>query len=457
MAPESAGVDVPAAEAPLAGAEDDAHSAARRRWTTLAVGVVLLSLAVVLPLLRQQGLRSWETLWAEDGTIFYQQAADDGAWKVLLRSFQHYLQLSPRLLSIPATVIPVDLLAVYMAVTSAVVNALLAWFAYYASRGWITSKPVRLAVSSLVVLMPAAGFENTASVTNTIWTFVAVAPWAIVSLRERNVDVVLRSIVLFLAATATAFSLVFAPLAIAWWIWRRTRAAATTAVAFGSGLVIQGVVSLTASGAWTQVPPKRPLEPIVDLVGARSSLLYLVGPDGMRRLLEDHGRLSWVLGAILLVVLLGVACTRAPRRAQVLALVFFAYAVGGFTALVVSRGTPPFADAAGVVDPVVNLRFSVMPTLMTASAFAVVLAPAGAARDRVVARIGRPVLIAHLALVTVLSFTVTSFRGEGRPWQVRVDEARTRCDASPAEETVPINLDRLGLTRIVVSCADLRS
>ena len=58
------------------------------------------------------------------------------------------------------------------------------------SAEWIPSRPVRLALASLVVLMPVLGIENTANITNVIWLFAAVAPWALVSLSERPRDVV---------------------------------------------------------------------------------------------------------------------------------------------------------------------------------------------------------------------------------------------------------------------------
>ena len=133
----------------------------------------------------------------------------------------------------------------------------------------------------------------------------------------------------------------------------------------------------------------------------------------------------------------------------------FAYAIGMFAVLVWSRGTPPFSDGAGTVQMMTNLRYSVPPTLMTASAFAVVLAPLGTSRDRLVARVGRPLFIAQIVLVTVFSFAIREFRSEGRPWKDKVADATEKCRDAPPGAKVDIAMDRLRLTRITVSCDDL--
>ena len=59
--------------------------------------------------------------------------------------------------------------------------------------------------------MPVLGIENTANITNVIWVFAAVAPWALVSLSERPRDTIARSFVALLAATSTSLCFLFLP------------------------------------------------------------------------------------------------------------------------------------------------------------------------------------------------------------------------------------------------------
>jgi hypothetical protein len=115
------------------------------------IGLVLFVLAVVLPLLRQTGFRSWQTLWAEDGAIYFDQATQYGSIAVLFRGYEGYLQLPPRVFGAFASLLPISDLAIYFAITSAIGSALLVWFTYRYCEGWIVSRPVRLALASLVV------------------------------------------------------------------------------------------------------------------------------------------------------------------------------------------------------------------------------------------------------------------------------------------------------------------
>src|SRR4051794_28166500 len=82
------------------------------RYALTSVG---LASAVILPLLRQGNFRSWRTVQAEDGFIFFEQAKRHGALRELFRGYAGYLQLPPRLLGAFSTVFPVRSLALYCA------------------------------------------------------------------------------------------------------------------------------------------------------------------------------------------------------------------------------------------------------------------------------------------------------------------------------------------------------
>ena len=243
-------------------------------------------------------------------------------------------------------------------------------------------------------------------------------------------------------------SFAFVPLAIGW-IWiRRTRAAVAVGVAYGVGLVLQGITMLTAGSNLTVVPPERPFKAMANLVGVRSFTLYLVGPDGAARLWDDYGRTSWIVSGLLLVGLFAVACWRAERRAQVLGVVLFLYGVGQFMVLVWSRGTPPFSNGAGTVQVMTNLRYSVAPTLMTASVFAVVLAP----RRRLARSVGcsRRSAVVHRPDRPGHHFPRSRSESSGPragPGPPRSRTATEQCLEAPADATVDIAMDRLRLTR----------
>ena len=99
-----------------------------------------LLVAALLALLRQEGASSWTTVWAEDGWVYFQQAHDDGLGAVF-RGFAGYLQLPTRLFALPAPLLPIDGLGLYLSIVAASVTAMLAWFMYWATGGWIADRP----------------------------------------------------------------------------------------------------------------------------------------------------------------------------------------------------------------------------------------------------------------------------------------------------------------------------
>ncbi len=172
------------------------------------VGVVTLT---ALQLLRRTGARSWNTLHAEDGFVFFQDAYDRRGPTVLFEGYAGYLQLPPRVFGEIADVVGVAGLARTSAVLAAVTGALLAAFVYWSSQRCVASRGVRLALAGYLFLMPPAVFEVTASTTNTIWLFIAVTPWVLLGPSDSSGAVVVRSVVAALAASASVLALAFLP------------------------------------------------------------------------------------------------------------------------------------------------------------------------------------------------------------------------------------------------------
>ena len=58
-----------------------------------------VGLVAGLALVRQSGVPSWQTPYAEDGTVFLSAAYDPGGAGVLLEPYNGYLHLAPRLVA----------------------------------------------------------------------------------------------------------------------------------------------------------------------------------------------------------------------------------------------------------------------------------------------------------------------------------------------------------------------
>ena len=426
------------------------------------IGVVLFALAIVLPLLRQTGTSSWRTIWAEDGSIYFQQAYQHGGGAVLFRGYAGYLQLPTRLLGGMSEFVPIRQLALYFAVSAEVVSALLAWFVYWASDGWITSRPARVALASLVVLMPVLGSENTATITNTIWMFAAVAPWAFVALAERPRAVALRSVVAFLAATATTLAAIFIPFAIGYALIRRTRATWIVVVAFCTGLVVQAAVVLHTNNDRSRLAVRQASK-LPELLSVRVFAQYLFGDKGIGSL-WDHQRFLVVMAPVVVLAFLAAVLPGATLRNQLLAGSFVVLAITSFVVPVWGRGTQSVAltgntaRAVGALYPGANRapRLSVVPVFLLASAAGLLLAGARRRRSRTTPRILPLVFVAHIALVTIIGFSSTNLRSHYRSWTPTVDYAyRSHCAGARPTAVITVATGFPLPFPVVLKCGDL--
>jgi hypothetical protein len=410
------------------------------RWW---IGAPLLVAAVVLPLLRQSGAHSWDTIWAEDGAIYANQALDHGAVSVLLRGYAGYLQLPPRLLALLVPAVPLRQLALYAAVAASIVNALLAWFVYRQSRGWITSPLLRVVLASSIVIGPAMLGENTTNITNTIWTFAAVAPWALGSLQDRPASIVARSSVAFLAATSTALSFIYLPLALLIVLTRRTRSSLIVTASFGAGLLLQGLVLLHTARSTAPFPNEVVF--LVRAVGVRVFWYLLVGPTTTGSM-RSSPTLTLALVSIVIVIALFVAASiGASRRARVAAALLFVTAVTIFAVPVWGRGTFFLQIAGPLSTTQFDERFSVIPIFLLLSG-AMILLDDPFRRPRGWVRIARIALVAQILLLTALNFygstgrsyVIMKVHAPYPRWTHLVDAAWEKCDGERSDRVVQI-------------------
>jgi hypothetical protein len=304
-----------------------------------------------------------------------------------------------------------------------------------------------LALASLIVLMPALGAENTATITNIIWVFAAVAPWALVSLAERPRDVLVRSIVAFLAATSTSICFFFFPLALGYVVIRRTRAALIVGAAFSAGLAVQAAVVVHTKDIVSFIPQSfldvhRTVSGIVGATGVHVFATFLIGNKGTTpSWLVRHQVLA--VGSILLFsAIMAVLLVGAERRRQLLSAVFVAYAVICFVAPAWNR-----QDAAP--------RYSVIPVMLLASAVAVLVADP-ARRRGWVGRIGRPLLVAQILVLTLIGFSVTTYRSESPQWSASVTLTRkSACQGASPGKVVQVRTDQFNAWPVSLPCRDL--
>lgn len=414
-------------------------------------GPALFVAAVVLPLLRQQGVRSWETIWIEDAPIYVQGANAGNALSTVFEGYAGYLQLMVRLLALPTAVLPVTWIAGYLAIASTIVCALGAAFVYRSTQGWISTWPIRLILPAVLVVGPTVAIETTATITNTIWTALAVAPWVFISVRDGRRDVVLRCVAAVVVATATALSAMFLPLAIGIAIARRTRASITVAVAFTMGLVVQGLVVLGGQADHGD----NSIRLLLDFYGLRVLGNVLVGELPLDPLWTTVGEPAVVVFVLLTIGLFAVLLPGAGPRSQRMAAVMIGYSFLATAVPVWGRGTSVIGFDLGVYTWNMS-RYLTAPILLLLGAVALLVDPVGAERRRRVAEVGRKVFLIQTVIILVIGFSTQTVRSEGPSWAGEIARARaTACQGAPPDTvvrltttpsnfTVALRCDRLG-------------
>ncbi len=406
------------------------------RWVppTLVVGAVVL--LTVLQLLRQAGVPSWQTVWAEDGPVFLQGAPHLGS---LFTSYAGYEQLAPRLIALGSEAVPATQLARYLSVSAALITALLSVSVYRLAATLVPSRVLRGVLVLGVAFVPAAITENLASAVNVNWPFVFVCYWAILFRPSTKRDVALAGSIAFLAATSNVLTALYLPLALLL-AWKRTDAKSRTVLAiFGVGLAIQGLVALLSSDPSPEVVSHATQLPQLFSVRVLGSVL--VGDKWIRSLWLDLGDVvAWVAAAIF-IALIAFLVSRTVGSRRCLGLITIGYSILLFCYPVDARGTSPLRLSARAFS-FAGGRFATLSILLLLSGLFVLVS--GAAIGAATRKVAIAVIAVQFAVVGVVGFRTVNSRSTGPRWLAALAGARLACQ-KPGTEVAPVAISPPGI------------
>ncbi|HME70263.1 MAG TPA: hypothetical protein VKM54_10405, partial [Myxococcota bacterium] len=381
------------------------------RWARRGGGLALLGLGAALLLLRQRGPGPFDTVWAEDGTIFLQGAWADPSPRGWLRGYAGYLQLSSRLLASVAAGLPIAWAPTVLSTGAALAAATVALVSYRAAETYIPLRRDRAILALALLILPTAGIETANAAANIHWYLLYgltwVALWRPVGLGE----IVAGSVLAFLAAASDPFAVLAAPV-LGWRLLRAARSADWAfAVALGAGALLQAAVILGDAGS-------RALNPLGTspwILGRWYGFQVLEGAAFGVTLRET---LCEVLGvaptAALAVLLLAVLLAPAARAAR------------GFAVAAIALGGLHFGFyfLPVALSGVSTSRYTVTPIMLLYALIAWGLAYG----DPVRTRLTRTLAVGILALISALDFAPWNARAEGPRWSEGLSTARTRCN-----------------------------
>jgi hypothetical protein len=264
----------------------------------LCVGWVLV--ATWLQLIRGAGHRAPDVLWAEDGGVFLNQAMRHSLWHNLITPHAGYLQVIARLVTQPAAHIPPSWVAVWLAAGAALVVALVSLLVWFLSGKIVRSLWARLLLAGLVPLLPQAGFEVNAVVSNLHWYLAYAAFWMLLVAPSTVRAQVGATVVVALAALSDPLVAIVLPAAVIGVLRAsRRRVALIAPAAMCVALAVQGWVHLTQTTSYRPAPTI--LSDLPKIYGVRVVLSALTGDRLLGLVYPSIGLLATALICVLVV------------------------------------------------------------------------------------------------------------------------------------------------------------
>ncbi|HEV2372685.1 MAG TPA: hypothetical protein VGS19_10990 [Streptosporangiaceae bacterium] len=373
---------------------------------------------------RQVGVRPWNSVWAEDGGIFYPQAVSH-PFASLLRPYNGYLQLVPRLIAVAVAALPFQDVAAGFAVAGAVVAATCAVAAFYASAGHVRALPLRLLLTASVILLPRALTEISANGVNTPWYLLFTMFWMLLWRPRSRGGMAVSFLICFAAASSNALAAVYAPLVLAR-IAALPRArdhAGTTGWAAGGVLQLSAV--LRSPGVGLTGSPGLALSFFLHVV-----LVPAVAGQHLASVLaaDSSGTVVVTAAVCAVAAVTGWALINADMRVRLLVTATLGLALAFVLVTAITRGwgTPGRDNVAAMGD-----RYATTPILLTTS-LAIVAADVPLRRART--RAGHAwhalpalTLTALLAASWVSDFSYPTMRSSNPPWSRLVAGFQQRC------------------------------
>jgi hypothetical protein len=418
----------------------------------LACGyVAAFVLVAVLALARQTGVPATQTLWAEDGVIFYSQAVAHSVLHTLASSYNGYGQLVPRLAVQLTTLGPLRDVPTAVALSGALGLALLSCLVFHMARGHIASPGLRAVLVGAMVLLPLAVVEMLDNLVNLPWWTFFAAFWALLWRPSSRGGRLAAALVCLLAAASEPLVGLLLPLMAVRAATLRNWRDNSAAVGLVLGLVYQLAVVLAANGEHSF--SRTGLSSIPAAFGARVGLGWLTGLRGTDAIVAWSRPAAEVVGGAIFLALIVAGLRLRDGRVRAFTVAVALLGPVCFAVPVWLRGAGPYMQTAKSVG--YAGRYAATPMLMLISAALVLAGHLCAGPGKRAAALGAIALCCVLlAPAWVTDFRDRNGRSEGPTWQSRLPIALAECRAHPGLRLVRLVIDP-PVDHVVISCRAL--
>jgi len=404
--------------------------------------VAVLLLAAAQPF-RQRGVHAWNTVWAEDGGVFFQGTRSLGS---LFHTYSGYLELVPRLLAWIVNRVPLDQVSRAITITAALTTALCGLAVYAFSGTLVRSQWLRVVLGVSVAVLPAALYENLNSITNVIWPLLFANFWALLAAPTNRRRSVLGATVCALSALSSVLALLYLPVTalLAW--KRRDRESRLVFAAFFVAAAVQGLFVLTAHDQSPKgTTHAADLLPIYSVRVLGSGFL---GEDWLGHAWNHLGYGVGVIATGAAVIGVGLLLWRTSGTRRCLGAIAIGQSVFTYAIAIALRGSDGFKLIPDNFVPT-GARFATLALWLLLSGVAILLT--GARLPTVVRQVGIVLFVAWFAVLAVHDFRGVNGRSDGPSWAAGVAAARAACRDAPPGRVVEVPISPVGWS-VHLSC-----
>lgn len=390
-----------------------------------------------------------QTVWAEDGTIFLNDAISGAPAEHLFTGYAGYLQLLPRIIADGIIrIVDIGYAGVALNLASCVAVGIGAALVYWCARDVIPSRALRLALSSITVLAPLAPIELLGNAANLHWFFIWVGLWILLYTPRTPVGAWILAIVTLVGAMSEIQLLVLVPLLL---VNRKTHTVWPPRIGLVVGLGAQILTTVSSPRVAHSGGLAGALRAYVGQVALPN---FAANRQTMITALGDQALLWEVLAIVpfLLAALVCFAWGSALQRVAALYLVPGSFVIWVADSYLNGYGGSPVHSA-----PFVFIRYAVVPSMLLLASI-VLAAQVLIARRVSMAPIGA-IAVAALLLLMVVQYVPTETNRSGGPtWANAIAAARKSCESSlPGADKLVVTAPRTktALWTFPISCERL--
>jgi hypothetical protein len=362
-----------------------------------------------------------QTVWAEDGTIFLNDAISGAPAEHLFAGYAGYLQFLPRLIA-DGVVRTVDIANVGIAINlaSCIAVSLGVALVYWCARDVIPSRPLRVVLCSITVLAPLVPIELLGNAANLHWFFMWAVLWALLYRPRTRVGAWMLAIVTLIGALSEIQLLVLLPLML---VRMKAPNVWPPRIGLAVGLVAQTVTTLLSPRVAHSGGLGGALRAYIGQVALPN---FAANRQTMTAALGEQA-LLWEILAIAPFVLAALVCLRWGSPLQRVTATYLV--PGSFVIWVADSFLNGYGGSPIHQTSFVFVRYAVVPSMFLLASI-VLAAQVLIARRASTAPLGALVVAAMLVLMVVQYVPTETNRSTGPTWASEIAAARKSCESS---------------------------